>query len=634
MIFFLLIACTVADSSNKLKEISTIEKVPFNNVLIDDEFWLPKLKVYKNNTIPHGWKYMEPILNEAKGIVGQEIDQSMGDQRWYEANLYKHLEAVFYSLHQFPDQKEAKKVEYVIDLLKQAQKDNGYLYLFGQNRALPEWANVINQDESLAAGHLYEAAITHHILSGNNSFLTIAMKSAQHAYNHFVKNSVEKGFPGHAAMEGGLIDLYRGVGNKDYLALSKEFIERRGHSLNGINCVNGENLIKLDPRFYPCEYFQDHAPFNLQTKLKGHAVRGVNFLTGIVDVAIETGDSEFVQAGLRLWKNLIERNMYITGSAGPLQRMESFGMDYELPNSGVNESCTAVSIANLASKMLLLENNSEYSDILEKVLYNAVLHGISLEGNSFYYSNPLEGNKKRGNPWSCCPPNIYRTLLGVGKYIYTQSSDDIYTHLYVGSETEIQFKDKSVQLIQKTGYPLNGKVEFLINSERTDKFGISFRIPDWCNEYSVKINDELLDKSDLISGYLKITKVWGTADKVELDFKMPIVLMESHPNLKNNFGKVAIQRGPIVYAFEGEDDEMENAYISEDFDFKIKHVPGVLNGALLISGESAENKVLEFVPYYALSNRGKLNTKVWLKAKGKGKTISSEVLYGQYNIVN
>ncbi|MCE5226447.1 MAG: glycoside hydrolase family 127 protein, partial [Porphyromonadaceae bacterium] len=531
-----------------------------------------------------------------------------------ESNIYKHLEAICYALHQFPDRKLEQKMDSVIKIIAAAQQSDGYVYIWGINRDLPEWSNVIVQDESLSIGHLYEAAAVHHELFKNNSFLNIAKKSADNAFNHFVSKNLEKGFPGHAGMELGLVELFRVTNNTNYLCLSREFIERRGHGLNGNECDAGERLYKMESRFYPLEYYQDHKPFREQCKIVGHAVRGVYFLTGILDVALETGDKDYVSTTERLWNNLTKRKMFITGSAGPLSRMESFGMDYELPNDGNNESCVAVGLANLASKMLRLKTNIEYSDILEKVLYNAILHAISLDGISFNYNNPLHGDVQRGNFWSCCPPNTYRTLLGIGKYMYTKTDEDIFVHLYAGSDADIKLRNNSIKITQETDYPWDGKIKLTINPETPQKFNIHYRIPGWCKKYSFKVNGERVVSLPQENGYLTINRMWAAGDMVQIYFDMPVVLMEANPLVRSDIGKVAIQRGPIVYAIEGIDNGGE-VYVTlpDSPKFEIRYNPDLLNGIMTINGKTAYNKPFVAIPYYALANRGKSNTNVWLK---------------------
>jgi DUF1680 family protein len=619
-IFLVITSCDIFKQKDRIEKHgtgTTFTPVPVSNVTINDNFWFPKLKIYKENTIPHGWNYLESILKEAKGIANGQKDQSMGGARWHESNIYKHLEAICYALHQFPDKMLEQKMDSIIKIIAAAQQSDGYIYIWGLNRDLPKWSNVIVQDESLSIGHLYEAAVAHFALYGNTLFLDIAIKSADNAFEHFVTKHLEKGFPGHAGMELGLVELFRATNDANYLSLSREFIERRGHGLNGNDCDASERLYQMESSFYPCEYYQDHKPFREQFKIVGHAVRGVFFLTGILDVALETGDQDYIRAAVLLWNNLTKRKMYITGSAGPISRMESFGMDYELPNDGSNESCVAVGITNLASKMLRLQTDSEYSDVLEKVLYNAVLHGISLDGTSFYYSNPLQGDGQRGNMWSCCPPNIYRTLLGIGKYMYTQTEEDIFLHLYAGSVAEIKLKNNPVKITQETNYPWDGEIRMIIEPEESQKFSIHFRIPGWCKKYSFRINRERVASLPQGNGYLTIERLWAAGDIVQIDFDMPVVLMEANPLVRSNMGKVTVQRGPIVYSIEGLDNGGGvDVTLPDSAKFEIQYNSDLLNGIVTISGRTAYNEPFVAIPYYALANRGKSNTNVWLKKKG------------------
>ena len=616
---FIIISCAPNKQRDRIevnRPDTTITPVPVANVTIKDNFWLPKLRIYKEKTIPHSWSYLESILKEAKGIAYGQKDQSMGGARWHESNIYKHLEAICYALHQFPDKMLEQKMDSVIKIIAAAQQSDGYVYIWGINRELPEWSNVIIQDESLSIGHLYEAAAVHYGLFKNNSFLNIAKKSADNAFEHFVTKHVEKGFPGHAGMELGLVELFRATNNANYLSLSREFIERRGHGLNGSECDAGEKLYKTESRFYPLEYYQDHKPFREQCKIVGHAVRGVYFLAGILDVALETGDKDYINAAKRLWNNLTKRKMFITGGSGPLSRMESFGMDYELPNEGLNESCVAVGLAGLASKMLRLKTNSEYSDVLEKVLYNAILHAISLDGKSFNYNNPLQGDVQRGNNWSCCPPNTYRTLLGIGKYMYTQTAEDIFVHLYAGSNADIKLENNLVKITQETNYPWAGDIKLTIKPEKNQKFNIHYRIPGWCKKYSFTINGNSITSLPQENGYLTINRLWTAGDIVQIDFDMPVVLMEANPFVRSDIGKVAIQRGPIVYAIEGLDNGGSvDVTLQDSAKFGFQYNSNLLNGIVTISGRTANDKPIVAIPYYALANRGKSDTNVWLRKK-------------------
>jgi hypothetical protein len=270
--------------------------------------------------------------------------------------------------------------------------------------------------------------------------------------------------------------------------------------------------------------------------------------------------------------------------------------------------------------MLLLKNDSEYSDILEKVLYNAILHSISLDGRSFNYNNPLQGDLQRGNNWSCCPSNTYRTLLGIGKFIYTQSADDIFVHLYVGSDTEMKLNNNAVKIKQETNYPWAGNIKLTINPERNQQFNIHYRIPGWCNNYSFKVNGQIISSVPQDNGYLIINRLWTEGDIVDIDFDMPVVLMEANPYVKSNVGKVAIQRGPIIYAIEGIDNEQSVDITLQDRDkFKFQYHPNLLSGIVTISGRTVNNKPIVAIPYYALANRGKSDTSVWLKKKSENK---------------
>jgi len=596
--------------STATKADDTLKPVPFTAVQINDKFWSPKLTIYRRNTIPHSWQYIEGNIKTLRKIAG--LSEEPGETGlWTEANLHKFIETISYSLALHPDPELQKQLDQVISALASAQRPDGYIHAHVIIKNLTPWGNLYHQHDGYVAGHLYEAAVAHFNATGKPTLLDVARKSADQAHRYFL---VEKnpGFPGHAEIELALVELYRATGRKRYLELAQTFIERRG-----------KNKPKDCPRF-PCEYFQDHLPIRRQKEIKGHAVRAVFFATGVADVALETGAPDMHIAARRLWESITKRKMYITGSIGASRRHEAFGDDYALPNNGYCESCAACGLADFAHRMLMLQADAQCADVLERVLYNAILHGISLDGKSFYYRNPLnDRNHPRGNNWCCCPPNLSRTLLKLGRYIYAQNKKDIYVNLYVGGTATISSPNNTVTLTQQTDYPWNGKVKILVKPQNESKFAVNLRIPGWCQKAHLKINQVDVAQFPLRPGYARIKRKWKRNDVIELQLPMPIQRIEAHPNVKDNTGLVAIQRGPIVYGLEALDNN-ENLDIALPLDprFKSEHRPDFLGGVTVIKGKSAKGTPFLAVPFYALANRRKTSQVVWLPQKGKKENLT------------
>jgi len=370
-------------------------------------------------------------------------------------------------------------------------------------------------------------------------------------------------------------------------------------------------------------YHQEHLPIRKQNSIEGHAVRAVFFATGVADVALATGDKDLRDAANRLWNSAAKRKLYITGSAGAIGRGESFGLDYVLPNGGYAESCAACGMANFAHRMLQLEANAEMADELERVLYNAVLHSIALDGRSTYYRNPLsDKDHVRDNNWCCCPPTISRTIMLVGRYAYGRSDKDVYVNLYIGGEAAIGLKDNRVDLKVDTEYPWKPKVAITVNPAKPAEFAVRLRIPGWSTDTKLSVAGKALAKPTVQKGYAVIRRSWKQGDTIGLDFQMPVMRMEAHPKVAENKGKVAIQRGPIVYGLEGLDNDAKPLVtLPKDPKFKVKYDGNLLGGVMVVNGKTAEGNALTAIPFYALANREKSNQEVWLPQEGKTENL-------------
>jgi len=549
-----------AENENKMLTPVAVKKVE-----ITDKFWAPKLTVYGDQTIDHSWKYVDSSIQELINAAKPE-KKPVRNGKWMEANLHKVLETAAYQLALDPKPELDRKVDEVVAVIAAGQRPDGFAHAWVINRNIEPWTTLYHQHDGYVCGHMYEAAAAHFRATGKRNFLDVACKSADQAWRHFVEKK-NPGFPGHAEIELALVELFRVTGNKNYLDLARAFIERRG--------AHPEQATR-----YPPAYFQDDLPVRQQKEINGHAVRAVFFATGVADLALESGDKEIREVAGRLWRSAAKRKMYITGSAGASARHEAFGPDYELPNGGYCESCAACGMANFAHRMLRLEADADAADELERILYNAVLHGIGLDGRTFYYRNPLsDRDHPRGNNWCCCPPTLSRTLLHVGRYAYAHTGRDIY---------------------------------------EVAEFSVRLRVPGWCQGAKLKLNGKAVGEVQMSKGYAVLRRRWQQGDTIELDMPMPVLRMEAHPKVKEDVGKVAIQRGPLVYALEGLDNDGNPAItLPADPRFKSEHRGDFLGGVTVIRGVSAAGKPFTAVPFYVLANREKSQQEVWLTQAGK-----------------
>jgi hypothetical protein len=580
-----------------------IQTLPIADVEIRDPFWAPKIKIYREKTIPHSWFYMQWELRSLLKAAGKTVEGDLNGT-WGEANLHKFLETTAYSLAMGRDPELEMRTDEVIDQLAAIQQPDGYLHAYITNNKKTPWepAFLDGSHDGYVLGHMIEAAIEYRAATGKSKFLDIARRAADQAYDHFLGTNGQPGFCGHAELEMALVELYRTTGEPRYLELSKAFVEWRGRG-------------KVQPcSETPRAYFQDLVPLREQRTLEGHAVRAVFFATGVADLAIETQDPDYRLAANRFWDSTTLRRMAITGGIGPRQEHEAFGEDYELPNSGYYESCAACGLADFALRMFMLERRSESIDVLERVLYNAVPHGMALDGTNTYYQNPLsDRDHPRDNCWVCCPPNLSRTLLQIGRYAYARTDRELYVNLFVGGSVRASLSQGPVALDVETQYPWKGDVKITVKIEKPASFALLLRRPGWCSKVGLQVNGKTVsDVSIMDRGYLRLQREWRTGDVVELAMDMPVQRMAAHPNIKDCQGKVALQRGPVVYGFEGLDNANNpQVVLDENQRFQVEHRPELLGGVTAIEGTTAEGRKFLAIPFYALANRSKSAQEVW-----------------------
>jgi len=480
-----------------------------------------------------------------------------------DSDVYKWLEAASYALLFTNDDDLKEKIDNTIKEVKDAQEDNGYLNTYFMfERKKERWTDLATKHELYCAGHLIQAAIAHKRVTGEDTLFDVAIKFADLIVDTFGPDK-KRGAPGHPEIEMALVELYRETKNQKYLNLAKYFLEERG---NGYASTY---------RFFNPEYYIDHKPFKELDEMTGHAVRMLYLCTGATDIYLETGDEEIFSTIERLWENLVTKKMYITGGAGSRYEGESFGEDYELPNRrAYTETCAAIASYMWNYRMFLVTGEGKYVDLMELVLYNGLLSGISIDGKHYFYVNPLEDRgKKRRQPWyecACCPPNISRTLTSFPGYIYTTSDEGVYINLYENSQANITYKGKEVKITQETDYPWDGKIRIIVSTEVIDPFALFLRIPSWANVFDITVDGEKLNKN-LEKGFLKIFKPWKGPREIILNLPMDIKFVESHPFVRENLDKVALKRGPMVYCIEKADNKEGDVWNYRiDFNEKIE----------------------------------------------------------------
>lgn len=593
----------VAASGGAVRAGDPLHAPPVGRVKAQDTFWAPKFQVIRERTIPHSWHYMQWNERALRHAAGQKVNGDLNGT-WDEANLFKFFETVAYALAMQRDAALERRVDELVALLARAQRPDGYVHVHVINAGKPPWDPKFldGSHDGYVLGHLIEAAIEYHAATGKTNLLNIALRAADQAYEHFLGPRGQPGFCGHAELEMALVELYRLTRQPRHLELARAFVEWRGQG-------------KVQPAGpTPRAYFQDHLPLREQRTLEGHAVRAIFFATGVADLALETHEPDYRLAASRFWDCVTMRRMAVTGAIGPRAEHEALGEDYELPHAGYYESCAACGLVDFAHRMFLLERHAEAVDVLERVLYNAVLHGLGLSGTNSYYQNPLsDRNRPRYNSWVCCPPNLSRTLLQAGRYAYAHTSAEVYVNLYLGGTVSLPLAAGPLNLEVQTDYPWSGTVRLTMQPERPMRAALHLRWPGWCRQMTVKLNGATLEPLPArVRGYVRLDREWRAGEVVELELAMPVERMVAHPNVLACRGQVALQRGPLVYGFEGLDNEGQPLVeLGEDPRFQIEHRPQWLGGVIVIRGVRADGRPFLAIPFYALANRQPSSQEVW-----------------------
>jgi DUF1680 family protein len=631
-----------------------------NRIVITDSFWKERIRLIKDTVIPYQWDALNDRIADAEPscsiqnfriAAGLETGEFHG-RPWQDTDVYKWLEAVGYMLSIETDPELEQMADQVIDLIAAAQSDNGYLdTYFTVAHPNERWTNECDLHETYCAGHFIEAAVAYYTTTQKRKILDVACKLADHIDTVFgpADNQLH-GYPGHEELELALIKLYRITGEARYLRLAKYFVDERGRDPKFFELEAERRGARMDR--HPIEYYQAHKPVREQTEVEGHAVRAMYLLSAVTDVAAETDDAGLMEVCRRLWDNVTAKRMYITGGVGSTKHDEAFTFDYDLPNDTVYaETCASIGLVMWAQRMLNMELHHRYADTLETALYNTVLSGISLDGKSYFYVNPLEvwpeacqrHDKRHVKPtrqkWfgcACCPPNVTRILASLGCYMYSQQEDQINVHLYVGSQTEFDINGRTLKLDVTTQYPWDGAVQFTVEVDSTLKHTLALRVPGWCEGATIEVNGTLMDIQALNkNGYIRIERLWSSGDTIRLNLPMPVAKVRSHPAVRANAGKVAIRRGPLVYCLEEADNgsNLSDIALSRDTDFHVRFDAGLLGGVAVIEAEGLRTDpasvdsgelyvtrpygqvpvTVKAIPYFTWANRNQGEMLVWVR---------------------
>ncbi len=560
--------------------LNLIKNIHLKNIKIIDKFWSKYQELIHTTVLPYQYDVINDNIKDIEpshAIRNFRIAAGLEKGEFYgfvfqDTDVAKWLETLSYSLINHPDPDLEKLADEVIDIIKIAQQEDGYLNTyFIIKEPDKRWTNLHEAHELYSAGHFIEAAVAYFNATGKRKLLDIICKYADLIDNTFGPDEGKiKGYCGHPEIELALYKLYEVTGNERYLKLCQFFIDERGRKPSFLldEPTFGE-LTKAEwcKKWYMLDYHQAHKPVREQEKAEGHAVRAMYLYTAMADIVRETGDTSLHEALKKIWNNVIHSKMYITGGIGSQEFGERFTFDYDLPNNrAFSETCASIGLVFWAHSMLFIDNDSQYSDIIEKVLYNSALSGISLDGKKYYYSNPLEvvpeavekrydlnHIKKERQSWfacACCPLNISRLITSIGQYVYSQFNNNIYVHLYMSNKVSLKINEQDVSLTMNTDYPWKEDVQITVNTGIRTSFSLKLRIPEWCNKYSVKINNKKIKIPVPDKGYLSINRNWSDNDQIILHLEMPVMLIQANPNVRENAGKAAIQRGPIIYCLE------------------------------------------------------------------------------------
>jgi len=617
-----------------------VQPVPFTAVKVSDRFWAPRIRKNHEVTIPiaieHCYKTgrVDNFLIAAKLKPGKFLTEYPFD----DSDVFKIIEGASYSLQTFPDPKLEAQIDTLIEYIGKAQEPDGYLYTartidpehlhpwIGKNR----WEKDPELSHELYnLGHLYEAAVAHYLATGKKTLLDIAIKSADLVARDFGPGKLAY-YPGHQVIEMGLVKMYRVTGKQEYLNLARYFLDIR---------QNGQ------------EYNQAHKPVLEQTEAVGHAVRATYMYSGMADVAALRGAPAYFLALTRIWNDLMQSKIYLTGGIGATAGNEGFSAPYDLPNlTAYNETCASIGEIFWNHRLFLLEGDSKYFDVLERILYNGMISGVSLSGDRFFYPNPLESTGQyQRSAWfgcACCPSNVCRFIPSIPGYMYAIAGERLYVNLFIQSAAKFRLLGEDLELAQQTDYPWKGEVQLTVNPVRNERIELALRIPGWArneaipgglysfaNKNDEKIGLQVNGKPVAIRmerGYALLNRKWKKGDIVTLSLPLPVRRVLANEKVAADRGQTAIQRGPLVYCAEWpdyQDGRVLNLFLEENVPLASSFRSDLLDGVEILTGEAKAMKPaadgrmeavgapLVLIPYYAWANRGPGEMQVWLPTR-------------------
>ena len=621
---------------------SSSDPVAHTAVTFEDSFWAPRLRTLRERTLPVIYEQFKQNGHLAAFRGEWHLGNKPIPYVFWESEVTKWLEAASYSLASHPDQTLNALVDEVIGLIASIQQPDGYLNVwFTVVEPQKRWTNLRDWHELYCAGHLIEAAVAHYKATGQRSLLDVTCRYVDYIDSVFGREEGKRrGYCGHAEVELALVKLYRATKESRYLSLAQYFVEERGQQPTYFDeeaRARGEDPADFWAKTY--EYCQSHVPVREQEKVVGHAVRAMYLYSAMADLAKEGGDVSLLQACERFWQHLASTRMYLTGGLGSSADNEGLTADYDLPNEGAYaETCAAIGLVFWSHRMLQLDTNGRYADVLEQALYNGVLSGLSLDGSLFFYENPLEslGDHHRQDWYrcACCPPNVARLLASLGSYVYSVTETDILVHLYAQSVSALPFGGQKIVLRQQTNYPWDGAIRLEVEVEEPKVFAISLRIPGWSTQAHLSVNGEVIPvEQSLHQGYVRIERLWQSGDSISLHLEMPIERIYAHPDVRFNDGNVALQRGPLVYCLETADNPLplHRIQLSDTAALESHFVPSLLGGVTIIRGNAEALETVDWsgvlyrkapprhvphalvaVPYYAWDHRQPGEMCVWI----------------------
>lgn len=602
--------------------IKTNEFAPLKNVKVKDGFWSKYEDIAKNVIIPYQWDAINDNVPDTEPshaiknfkIAAGEMEGEFKGFVFQDSDVAKWLEAVAYRLTIAPDSELEKTADSVIDLIGRAQREDGYLDTYYQIKEVgKEFTNLLDCHEMYVAGHMAEAAVAYYEATGKRKLLDIICKFLDLIASRVGSEEGKiHGYSGHPEIELALVRVYKATGEKKYLDFCEYLVNERGKEPNFFQQeLENRNFINMwggKDRHADTVYCQAHKPLREQKEAVGHSVRAGYLYTGAAHLAAELDDKSLFDACETLWDNATKKQMYVTGGFGSQVHGEAFSFDYQLPNDlSYTETCAAISFAFFAQKMLMCDVDSKYSDVLERILYNGSISGMALDGKHFFYTNPLETwdeqnkrvpafrhNKIKRPGWfgcACCPPNLARMITSLGNYIYSVGDNTVYTHLYIGSDATLTVGGNTVTITQQSNLPWEGKSRFTLSN---GSYTFAVRVPSWADDFTVKVNGKAASYT-VKKGYAYIDGNWNDGDTIEIDMPLTVKMVEANPLVREDAGKVAISRGPVVYCMESKDngDRLSSIRLTADTTFRCEKDEELFPGSISIYADALKKKAWE-----------------------------------------